>query len=199
MRRIPPPTPAMPHLLLIHEPVHQRAERGEEAGRAVYQRMLDWSETLKQRGVLMAMSSLEHVRCAPPAPATCRPDVSQAAHHGATHAAINAVWRTEAPKLIATVARMVRDVGLAEELAQDALVAALEHWPVDGLPDNPGAWLMTTAKNRALDRLRQQQMHERKHEELAADLRRCRPTWCPTSSTRSTPPAPTTSATTCCA
>ena len=61
MRRIPPPTPAMPHLLLIHEPVHQRAERGEEAGRAVYQRMLDWSETLKQRGVLMAMSSLEHV------------------------------------------------------------------------------------------------------------------------------------------
>lgn len=96
--------------------------------------------------------------------------MSQAAHHGATHAAINAVWRTEAPKLIATVARMVRDVGLAEELAQDALVAALERWPVDGLPHNPGAWLMTTAKNRALDRLRQQQTHARKHEELAADL-----------------------------
>lgn len=61
MRRIPLPTPAMPHLLLIHEAVHQRAERGEEAGRAVYQRMLDWAETLKQRNVLMAMSSLEHV------------------------------------------------------------------------------------------------------------------------------------------
>jgi RNA polymerase sigma factor (sigma-70 family) len=88
----------------------------------------------------------------------------------ATHRAIDAVWRIEAAKVIAGVARMVRDVGLAEELAQDALVAALEHWPGDGVPDNPGAWLMRTAKNRALDRLRQETLHARKHEELGADL-----------------------------
>ena len=88
----------------------------------------------------------------------------------ATHRAIDAVWRIEAAKVIAGVARMVRDVGLAEELAQDALVAALEHWPKDGVPDNPGAWLMRTAKNRALDRLRQESLHAKKHEELGADL-----------------------------
>ena len=88
----------------------------------------------------------------------------------ATHRAIDAVWRIEAAQVIAGVARMVRDVGLAEELAQDALVAALEHWPDDGVPDNPGAWLMRTAKNRALDRLRQEALHARKHEELGADL-----------------------------
>jgi RNA polymerase sigma factor (sigma-70 family) len=85
------------------------------------------------------------------------------------HGAIDAVWRIEAARIIGAVARMVRDVGLAEELAQDALVAALEHWPQDGIPDNPGAWLMATAKNRALDRLRQQGLHLRKQEELAAD------------------------------
>jgi RNA polymerase sigma factor (sigma-70 family) len=84
--------------------------------------------------------------------------------------AIDAVWRIEAARIIAGVARLVRDVGLAEELAQDALVAALEHWPGEGLPDNPGAWLMTTAKHRALDRLRQHQMQDRKHQALAADL-----------------------------
>ena len=117
----------------------------------------------------------------------------------ATHRAIDAVWRIEAAKVIAGVARMVRDVGLAEELAQDALVAALEHWPDDGVPDNPGAWLMRTAKNRALDRLRQEALHARKHEELGADLRRCRRTSSRTSSTRSPRRAPTTSATTCCA
>ena len=88
----------------------------------------------------------------------------------ATHRAIDAVWRIESAKVIAGVARMVRDVGLAEELAQDALVAALEHWPTDGVPDNPGAWLMATAKNRALDRLRQNALHARKHEELGRDL-----------------------------
>ncbi|HSW06881.1 RNA polymerase sigma factor [Aquabacterium sp.] len=88
----------------------------------------------------------------------------------ATHAAIQAVWRIEAAKIIAGVARLVRDVGLAEELAQDALVAALEHWPGEGLPDNPGAWLMTTAKRRALDHLRQDQLHRRKQEELGADM-----------------------------
>jgi RNA polymerase sigma factor (sigma-70 family) len=88
----------------------------------------------------------------------------------ATHRAIEAVWRIESAKVIAHVARLVRDLGLAEEIAQDALVAALERWPEAGLPDNPGAWLMTTAKNRALDRLRQEALHARKHEELGHDL-----------------------------
>jgi len=83
--------------------------------------------------------------------------------------AIDAVWRIESAKIIGGVARLVRDVGLAEELAQDALVAALEHWPTDGIPDNPGAWLMATAKNRALDHLRQQALHWRKQQELGAD------------------------------
>jgi len=87
-----------------------------------------------------------------------------------THAAITAVWRIESAKVIATVARIVRDVGQAEELAQDALVAALEHWPTRGVPDNPGAWLMTTAKNRALDQLRANSLHARKHEELSQDM-----------------------------
>jgi len=88
----------------------------------------------------------------------------------AVHQAIEAVWRIESAKVIAGVARMVRDVGLAEELAQDALVAALEHWPGGGIPDNPGAWLMTTAKRRALDRLRQDALHTRKHEQLGHEL-----------------------------
>ncbi|KQW35633.1 RNA polymerase sigma factor [Rhizobacter sp. Root404] len=88
----------------------------------------------------------------------------------ATHRAIEAVWRIESAKVIAHVARLVRDVGVAEELAQDALVTALERWPADGLPDNPGAWLMTAAKNRALDRLRAEALHARKHDELGADL-----------------------------
>lgn len=85
------------------------------------------------------------------------------------HRAIEAVWRIESARIIAGVARLVRDVGLAEELAQDALVAALERWPGDGVPDNPGAWLMTTAKNRALDRLRQTALHARKHEEYGRE------------------------------
>jgi RNA polymerase sigma-70 factor, ECF subfamily len=87
-----------------------------------------------------------------------------------THRAIEAVWRIESAKIIASVARMVRDVGLAEELAQDALVTALEQWPEKGVPDNPGAWLMTAAKNRALDRLRHRQMSEQKHEELGHEM-----------------------------
>jgi RNA polymerase sigma factor (sigma-70 family) len=86
------------------------------------------------------------------------------------HQAIDAVWRIESAKLIAGLARMVRDVGLAEELAQDAMVVALERWPESGIPDNPGAWLMATAKNRAIDRLRQAKLHDRKHEQLAAEL-----------------------------
>jgi RNA polymerase sigma-70 factor, ECF subfamily len=87
-----------------------------------------------------------------------------------THRAIDAVWRIESPRLIAGLARIVRDVGLAEELAQDALVAALERWPASGIPDNPGAWLMATAKHRAIDRLRRSKLIERKHAELGHEL-----------------------------
>jgi RNA polymerase sigma factor (sigma-70 family) len=83
--------------------------------------------------------------------------------------AIDAVWRIEAPKLYAGLARMVRDVGLAEEIAQDALVVALERWPEQGVPDNPGAWLMATAKHRAIDLLRRRRLQSRKHEELGHD------------------------------
>ena len=83
------------------------------------------------------------------------------------HRTIDAVWRIESARLIAGLARMVRDVGLAEELAQDALVAALERWPQSGVPDNPGAWLMTTAKHRAIDQLRRRKLIERKHESLS--------------------------------
>ena len=86
------------------------------------------------------------------------------------HRTIDAVWRIESARLIAGLARVVRDVGLAEELAQDALVIALEQWPRSGIPDNPGAWLMATAKNRAIDQLRRQRMRSRKHEALAHEL-----------------------------
>jgi RNA polymerase sigma factor (sigma-70 family) len=90
----------------------------------------------------------------------------------AARRAIDAVWRIESAKVIASVARVVHDVALAEELAQDAFVAALEHWsqPGVGVPEKPGAWLMTTAKNKALDRLRQHALHARKHEEYGRDL-----------------------------
>jgi RNA polymerase sigma factor (sigma-70 family) len=84
--------------------------------------------------------------------------------------AIDAVWRIESARLIAALARMVGDVGIAEDLAQDALVAALEQWPETGVPDNPGAWLMATAKNRAIDRLRRSQMATRKEEELGREV-----------------------------
>jgi len=80
------------------------------------------------------------------------------------------VWRIEAPRLIAGLTRIVRDVGLAEDLAQDALVAALEQWPESGVPDNPGAWLMATAKHRAIDRLRRNERLERKQEELGREI-----------------------------
>jgi RNA polymerase sigma factor (sigma-70 family) len=87
-----------------------------------------------------------------------------------THQAISAVWRIEQAKLVAGLARMVRDIGQAEELAQDALVAALERWPETGIPDNPGAWLMATAKRRAIDRLRHRKMQDRKHVEIGYGL-----------------------------
>src|SRR6476620_6419371 len=87
-----------------------------------------------------------------------------------THRAIDAVWRIESAKLIAGLTRMVRDVGVAEDLAQDALVAALEQWPESGIPRNPGAWLMAAAKNRAIDLFRRNKLLERKHEELGYEL-----------------------------
>ena len=86
------------------------------------------------------------------------------------HHAIETVWRIESAKLIAGLTRMVRDVGLAEDLAQDALVAALEQWPRSGVPDNPGAWLMTAAKRRAIDMLRRSKMQERKHPEIGVEF-----------------------------
>ena len=89
-----------------------------------------------------------------------------------THRAIDAVWRIESPRLIAGLARIVRDVGVAEDLAQDALVAALERWPESGIPDNPGAWLMATAKHRAIDHFRRHKLLERKHEELGHEIER---------------------------
>jgi len=87
-----------------------------------------------------------------------------------THRAIDAVWRIESARLIAGLTRIVRDVGLAEDLAQDALVAALEQWPESGVPDKPGAWLMATAKHRAIDHLRRGTRVERKHEQIAREL-----------------------------
>ncbi|HYU37302.1 MAG TPA: RNA polymerase sigma factor [Gemmatimonadales bacterium] len=88
-----------------------------------------------------------------------------------THRAIDAVWRIESAKLIAGLTRITGDVGLAEDLAQDALVAALERWPESGVPDNPGAWLMATAKHRAIDLFRRGKLLERKHVEVGHDLR----------------------------
>src|SRR2546422_3693569 len=87
-----------------------------------------------------------------------------------TRGAIDAVWRIESARVIAGLTRIVRDLGLAEDLAQDALVAALEQWPVAGVPDNPGAWLMAVAKRRAIDQLRRRTVLERKHEELGREL-----------------------------
>jgi RNA polymerase sigma factor (sigma-70 family) len=87
-----------------------------------------------------------------------------------THRAIDAVWRIESARLIAGLTRMVRDVGLAEDLAQDALVAALERWPETGVPDNPGAWLMTTAKRRAIDQLRRRTLHAEREGEIAVEI-----------------------------
>ncbi|WP_130617072.1 RNA polymerase sigma factor [Dyella amyloliquefaciens] len=86
------------------------------------------------------------------------------------HRTIDALWRMESPRLIAGLARIVRDVGLAEELAQDALVTALEQWPTTGVPRNPGAWLMTTAKHRAIDQMRRHALHRRKEGELTREI-----------------------------
>ena len=90
--------------------------------------------------------------------------------HSATHDAIATVWRIESARIVAAVARLLRDIGQAEEAAQDALVAALEHWPRDGVPQNPGAWLMTTAKHRALDLLRRHKVQDSALEQIGLDL-----------------------------
>src|SRR5919199_1602523 len=87
-----------------------------------------------------------------------------------THRAIDAVWRIESAKLIAGLARITGDVGLAEDLAQDALLAALEQWPESGVPNNPGAWLMATAKHRAIDHMRRGKMLDRKHQLIGHEL-----------------------------
>ena len=87
-----------------------------------------------------------------------------------THKAIEAVWKIESTRLIAGIARVTRDIGIAEELAQDALIAALERWPEEGIPENPAAWLMTAAKRRAIDSLRRGRMLEQKHGEIAREL-----------------------------
>ena len=87
-----------------------------------------------------------------------------------THGAIDAVWRIESPRLIAGLAHMVHDVALAEDLAQDALVAAMEQWPQSGIPENPGAWLMATAKHRAIDQFRRRELLDRKHQELGREI-----------------------------
>src|SRR5215467_252990 len=89
---------------------------------------------------------------------------------GDIHRAIEAVWRIESARLIASLTRVTRDVGIAEDLAQDALVAALEQWPESGVPEKPGAWLMATAKHRAIDLLRRGKLVERKHDELGHEL-----------------------------
>jgi RNA polymerase sigma factor (sigma-70 family) len=96
--------------------------------------------------------------------------VSATDPHHATHRTIEAVWRIESARVIATLTRLTRDVGLAEDLAQEALLAALEQWPQTGVPENPAAWLTTTAKRRAIDLFRRNAVAERKHEDLARDL-----------------------------
>ena len=95
----------------------------------------------------------------------------------AARSAIEAVWRIESARLIGALARLVRDVGLAEDLAQEALIAALDRWPAAGIPENPGAWLMATAKNRALDQVRRHRLIERKHGELAGQASSEPPAW----------------------
>ena len=100
------------------------------------------------------------------------------------HRAIDAVWRIESAKLIAGLTRMVGDVGVAEDLAQDALVIALEKWPEAGVPDNPGAWLMATAKHRAIDVMRRNKLLDRKHEEIGYELEAEQERQCPTSMRR---------------
>src|SRR3984957_14464182 len=98
------------------------------------------------------------------------PTNSDATAHAGVRAAIDAVWRIESPRLIARLTRITHDVGAAEDLAHDALVAALEQWPSSGVPSNPGAWLMATSKHRAIDLVRRRSLLDRKHGELGREL-----------------------------
>ena len=91
-------------------------------------------------------------------------------HDSSVHRAIDAVWRIESAKLIAGLARITQDVGVAEDLAQDALLAALEQWPASGIPDNPGAWLMSVGKRRAIDQMRHASLADRKHDEIGREI-----------------------------
>ena len=109
------------------------------------------------------------------------------------HRTVDAIWRIESARVIAGLTRIVRDIGVAEDLAHDALVAALEQWPVEGVPRNPGAWLMAAAKHRAIDYFRRNSLLDRKHQELGRDLLEKQDT-VPDFERRST----TTWATTCC-
>jgi RNA polymerase sigma factor (sigma-70 family) len=109
-------------------------------------------------------------RNCPACAGTRKDDVIESVTTTDTHGAIDAVWRIESAKLIAGLTRIVRDVGVAEDLAQEALVVALERWPQSGVPDNPGAWLMATAKHRAIDLLRRRTLLDRKHEEVGREL-----------------------------
>ena len=116
--------------------------------------------------MLNAATAIEHLAVPPePAPSRSAPSPAPAAHR-----AIDAVWRIEQAKLIAGLTRIVRDVGLAEEFAQEALVAALRQWPDEGVPANPGAWLMATAKRRAFDHFRRNKMLQRKHQQIGREL-----------------------------
>ena len=90
--------------------------------------------------------------------------------HSAVHQRIAATWRLESGKVVAAVMRRVRDLGVAEDIAQDALVAALEHWPKDGIPDKPGAWLLTAARHRAIDHFRRRKRLDEKHQTIGRDL-----------------------------
>jgi hypothetical protein len=131
--------------------------------------------------------------CAPTPDARVRQMQSAAMTAADVHRTILAVWRIEQPRLITGLSRMLRDVTQAEDLTQEALVAALEHWPVTGVPAKPGAWLMASAKRRALDELRRRTMLARKHEMLIRDLGRSSRR-CPIRTRHST----TSSATNCC-
>jgi RNA polymerase sigma factor (sigma-70 family) len=124
----------------------------------------------RTRGTLRAVVDLSSKLDAPMQPLASAEEDAQIPAVTATTRTIDAIWRIESARIIAGVARMVRDVGLAEELAQDALVSALEHWPETGIPDNPGAWLMTSAKRAAIDQLRHRLLLQRKHQELGHEL-----------------------------
>src|SRR6266581_27187 len=141
---------------------HRRHERAQETTRVV--RHVQGHHSLYRRQTPPRGAGAEA------RPGAYRPRRAQAVTTSDAHRAIDAVWRIESAKLIAGLTRIVRDVALAEDLAQDALVAALERWPTSGVPDNPGAWLMATAKHRAIDLFRRNERLERKQEELGRDL-----------------------------